>query len=474
MSRMFCRLYPVVIFLALFTLYPSPSVAADPLPPSSHTTPNLQSSAVTRSSAGEITQPSGDLSVSASVGGAAFALELYPGEWARYIPNVDVPETWVDVGSIKDSAYYAGDFVGRDYSRIFVIDYSLNEVHTLNTRTGITTTIGACSPLSGHVWTGATGTADGILYASSTNDVTSYLYTVNTWTGAATAVGEITNAAVIIDIAINVDGVMYGVDITNDTLVRIDPTTGAGTVVGPIGFDADYAQGMDFEESSGLLYLAAYNVGVSSGRGELRTASMTTGSSTLVGVFPDDAEVTVLAFTPAPTQYLQNPGYEGGWANWQTQSAPILSNTYSHSGSWSVMLSGQECWVWQDAVIPADALDVSLGYWITGVSFDPDFDNDLVCGSIWDWTFQTEYVDVCFGLAYFYSYPGVWRQRIYRLDAGELASVAGKYVKVAFRLTQDWNPGYHKVSTGYVDDTMLYVTRPIYDYSVYLPLALRQ
>jgi hypothetical protein len=44
---------------------------------------------------------------------------------------------------------------------------------------------------------------------------------------------------------------------------------------------------------------------------------------------------------------------------------------------------------------------------------------------------------------------------------------------MAFRLTQDWNPGYHRTSSAVVDDAALYVTRPVYDYSVYLPLVVR-
>ena len=42
----------------------------------------------------------------------------------------------------------------------------------------------------------------------------------------------------------------------SDVLVQIDPATGAGTVLGPVGFDAIYAQGMDFGPD-GVLY---YNV----------------------------------------------------------------------------------------------------------------------------------------------------------------------------------------------------------------------
>ena len=65
------------------------------------------------------------------------------------------------------------------------------------------------------------------------------------------------------------------------------------------------------------------------------------------------------------------------------------------------------------------------------------------------------------------------KKGVYRLDADERANVAGQHVVVAFKLTQDWNPGYHQTSSAYVDDTALYVTRPVYGYSVYLPLTIR-
>ncbi len=231
---------------------------------------------------------------------AAFVVEIYPNEYVRYIPNTDTPGKWIYVASVAGTTYFAGDFVGRDFSRMYVIDYYLKEVHSLDRATGADTTIGACNPLSGQVWTGATGTADGTLYASSADGLSSYLYTVNIATGTATVVGQITNAPGIIDIAINADGEMYGVDTEGNSLVRIDPATGAGTVIGPIGFDVDFAQSMGFEEESGVLYLAAYNVDTS--RGELRIANTATGHSVLVGAFPDNAQTDALAFTPPPTQ----------------------------------------------------------------------------------------------------------------------------------------------------------------------------
>ncbi|MDF1514694.1 MAG: hypothetical protein P1S60_12875, partial [Anaerolineae bacterium] len=102
-----------------------------------------------------------------------------------------------------------------------------------------------------------------------------------------------------------------------------------------------------------------------------------------------------------------------------------------------------------------------------------DWDNDIICGSLWDLTRQTEYADACFGLTYFYSYPMTWKKRTLRLDTTDLTEVAGNYVLFAYHLTQDWNPGYHKTSTAYVDDALLYVTRPLYSHTVYLPMAIR-
>ena len=80
----------------------------------------------------------------------------------------------------------------------------------------------------------------------------------------------------------------------NDTLIRINPVTGAGTIIGAIGFNANCAQGMSFDRNTGELYLAAS----SCGNGELLTDNTTTGSSTLVGAFPGGAVADCLAFIP--------------------------------------------------------------------------------------------------------------------------------------------------------------------------------
>ncbi len=219
----------------------------------------------------------------------AFAIDLLTGNLGTFMS--DAPGVWTDIGAVGLGGPFAGDFLGGDFSQMYVLDYDTNGFYVVDTATGAATEIGTSTPQSGQVWTGMTGFVDGTLYAASTDGGQSYLYTVDPATGATTVVGEITNAPVIIDIAINADGEMYGVDIGSDVLVAIDPATGAGTVVGSLGYSANYAQGLDFEEESGVLYWAAYGTS-----GELRIIDTETGASTSVGAFPGGTEVDCLAF----------------------------------------------------------------------------------------------------------------------------------------------------------------------------------
>ncbi|MEW6336119.1 MAG: DUF4394 domain-containing protein [Acidobacteriota bacterium] len=209
-----------------------------------------------------------------------------------YWPTMTTPATWTVQAGVPGTAYFAGDFLLGDFSTLYVLDFYANELRKVLTANGATTVVGAAAAGSGQAWTGLTASASGMLYAAGTTCGGSTLYTIDATTAAVTAVGTITNAPCIIDIAINAAGQMYGVDILNDVLVGIDPATGAGTVIGPLGVDVNYAQGMDFDEVSGILYWAAYT---STSGGELRTINTATGASTLIGAFPGGAEVDSLA-----------------------------------------------------------------------------------------------------------------------------------------------------------------------------------
>jgi PKD repeat protein len=60
--------------------------------------------------------------------------------------------------------------------------------------------------------------------------------------------------------------------------------------VGSLNASANYAQGMDFDEETGILYWAAYT-----SQGELRVIDINTGASTVIGSFPGGAETDAFA-----------------------------------------------------------------------------------------------------------------------------------------------------------------------------------
>ncbi len=223
-------------------------------------------------------------------GEPAFAVDLMTDS-LKFIPDTTMPSNWTYIGSTMTSLF-AGDFLAGDFTSLYAISYDNHNLYAVNTSTGAYTLVGPSAPPSGQSWTGLSGTLDGTLYGLTTDISTSHLVTVNTETGAVTDLGSLSGLAGGIDLAYNSDdGMIYIVDLITDSLFRVDPDTLATTLVGSLGVDANYAQGMDYKEESGVLYWAAYTT-----QGELRIIDTTTGASALVGVFPGGDEVDCLAF----------------------------------------------------------------------------------------------------------------------------------------------------------------------------------
>jgi hypothetical protein len=201
----------------------------------------------------------------------AYTDDAYPGyEWCA----LTVPGAVRTNIAAMPTLYYGGEFVGSVYYAT-----TSTSLYTINITTGAATLVGLLG-ISGYVPTSlAYKQPSGPMYLGAPNSSLSAanLYTVNLTTGACTLVAPITNANGLICMSINCNGDCYGVDIVSDNAVKISLTTGAGTILGPLGVNANYGQGMHFELSSNILYWAAYSTG-----GELRTINLTTGASTLI------------------------------------------------------------------------------------------------------------------------------------------------------------------------------------------------
>jgi hypothetical protein len=133
-------------------------------------------------------------------------------------------------------------------------------------------------------------------------DATS-LYMINMETGQATLVGTNTGITMV-NLAINDAGEAYTIDLDNDVLGTVNLITGVFTSIGPIGFDANYAQDMEFDRESGELYLAAQD-NIS---GWLAWANTSTGKTAKIGDFEGGAEITGFAipYCIGPDQWTGN------------------------------------------------------------------------------------------------------------------------------------------------------------------------
>ena len=158
-----------------------------------------------------------------------------------------------------------------------------NEFISIDPATGARTVIGTTSvALDGISYDIVNST----MYGVTATD----LYTIDLATGTTTLVGTNTGVS-LLNFAIDASGNAYAVDAIADNLGTINLTTGAFTVVGPIGFDANYAQDMEFDRETGELYMAAHDMT----KGWLAWVNKTTGASYKVGDFEGGAEVTGFA-----------------------------------------------------------------------------------------------------------------------------------------------------------------------------------
>jgi hypothetical protein len=165
-----------------------------------------------------------------------------------------------------DGRYFAADY---NSASLYEVDFSGNTLVYVAPITGIT---------PGETITGMTyHRPSGTMYFSTTSISASTLYSINLETGVLSPIGQITNCPAAIDLAINEAGRLFTVDILNDNFVEINPATGAGTIVGPLGFGANFAQSMDFDDNTGELYWAAYGAA-----GQIRIIDTSTGGSVVV------------------------------------------------------------------------------------------------------------------------------------------------------------------------------------------------
>jgi hypothetical protein len=215
-----------------------------------------------------------------------FAADIYQENIETF--DALAPQTIGIVAPISDgTAYVGGAFIDGDFSKLYAIagDFGSNpsDLFTIDTTSGVPTLIGSAANAPGEGYSGlAYDATSGNLYAATTTCGTaSHLWTIDPATAAPSAVGEIIGAPCIVAVAVNAQGEMYGFDISTDALYAIDKTNGNAVLIGSIGFNANYAQDMAFDQSTGILYLAGFDFDTTTD--SIYTIDLTTGAANIVG-----------------------------------------------------------------------------------------------------------------------------------------------------------------------------------------------
>lgn len=190
-------------------------------------------------------------------------------------------------GAWANGKWYAIDFQAQTTSLLGTIDTVSGAFTSIATITGMA----AANTVTGMSYDKTTST----MYVVSINSTATLatVYTIDLTTAAMTTVT--TSASGPIDISFNNAGVMYACDLVTDNLITINKTSGVVTIVGPLGINLNYAQGMCFDPQTDSLFLAAYTTA-----GNLYRASTTTGTATLIGAFPVNTEMDAFII-PGPS-----------------------------------------------------------------------------------------------------------------------------------------------------------------------------
>ena len=181
------------------------------------------------------------------------------------------------------SQWYPPVFASSMVNQPWTHYYYITEVgpppalYEMNSETGIVTLVGNITGMGSDQPNGISyNPANNTYYiCSSTN-----LYSFNLTTRVATLIGPFNTGGLMIDLCFDWAGVCYAYDVGTDNAYEINITTGNAIILGSLGYDANYGQGMSYDYESNTIYLSAFNGGTMTG--QLRTMNPLTGMTTLI------------------------------------------------------------------------------------------------------------------------------------------------------------------------------------------------
>src|SRR5690606_24576826 len=126
----------------------------------------------------------------------------------------------------------------------------------------------------------------------------------------------------------NCDGEMFGHNLTDDSIYRINTTNGEATLVGPHGMAANFAQGIDFDNATGELYGAVYTGG---GVNSFGTFDQETGAFTALETGPAGQWKFAIR-NECPPKVIEPETIEGTWYAPYTSGQGFTARYFADSG----------------------------------------------------------------------------------------------------------------------------------------------
>ncbi|PKL95765.1 MAG: hypothetical protein CVV18_04215 [Gammaproteobacteria bacterium HGW-Gammaproteobacteria-8] len=205
-------------------------------------------------------------------------------------------------------ALYSADF-DQNSGVLYAVDNDTFSIGTVDLNTGVYTQNGSITgTITGTVTGLAWDPTDGSWYLTVGNT----LYSVDPDTGVASLIGD-TGLTTLIEIKFDASGQLYATDIDDDSLYAIDKTNAGATLIGALGFNLSFAQGMAYDYTTDTMWGWLYQGG---GLVDWATIDLTSGTATSVVNFVNDG--------PEASGAILGGG--GGTPPPETQPVPILSN----------------------------------------------------------------------------------------------------------------------------------------------------
>ena len=227
--------------------------------------------------------------------------------------NPTTPETIAQIAPTISTEFISGGTwaAGKWYGCEFASGIGDPLIWTIHPVIGTMTQVGSYDPNdTGLSFNGlAYNPINNNMYGCSASD----LYTVNTTTGASSWIGNFgITGGMMIAIAFDGSGNLYGIEIITDTLYSINPSNGEATKIGTgLGINLNYAQDMAFDLDTDILYLSAYTTAPIK-EGALYTCNKNTGVATKIGTFQGGAEITGFAIPYCGTLSIVPTSTKGG------------------------------------------------------------------------------------------------------------------------------------------------------------------